>query len=485
MAMIYPVVGIPVCGRQPNPSPYHTHPRTKYPVPRRAVESQLYDLYKRGGLPGEPNVAWPNDLAALHEREPRRYAQVYSPPGPPQFAGRGRPRFEFAEQARWLPAPHRLGLVAHEVGHVLAGDDGSEEGADRAAAERLGVKIGYDRRWPGKGLQVARNPRMETKDWLAELARRLSPEELKWFPRLGDTSSEGESYTPRLKGDVQDQVLQALAQAGEGDVSTVEALAEATKFSPTAVRKALTELVKGRYPLVKTETQNVLVRAGRSGVRSTSNRRVYSLSRTGAVAASWERQAAAAALASGVTEKPPEDMETQALRAGMESEVLKAERKKLSLMEGNDPKLSPRKIEQPPFVRFQLVESDPFDPNGEVVIYGELVMLTGTGDDRSFGGIDSGYAVVVGVYVVPGLRRKFAATWLHELAAEEAHKRGLRLASSTDLPGDVRGFWIKQVRRGRAAPYHHHGPRSVVTRYMVHEGEPPGFHNPARRRGTR
>lgn len=152
--MIYPIVGIPVCVRK-NPSPYHTHPRMKFPVTRHEMEMQLHKLYAKAGLPGEPILNWPNELTQLHEREPRRYAQVYAPPGPDLFAGHDKPRFELAEQARWLPGKHRRGLLAHEVGHVIA-PDGSEDAADQAAYDKLGVKIGYDKRWPGKGLQVAR-----------------------------------------------------------------------------------------------------------------------------------------------------------------------------------------------------------------------------------------------------------------------------------------------------------------------------------------
>lgn len=67
--------------------------------------------------------------------------------------------FELAPQAVWLPDRHRRALLAHEVGHVLD-PDGGEDDADAAAECHTGVKIGYDRRWPGKGLQVAMNPEL-------------------------------------------------------------------------------------------------------------------------------------------------------------------------------------------------------------------------------------------------------------------------------------------------------------------------------------
>lgn len=87
-------------------------------------------------------------VTAEHEKNPRRYAQVTANDDPPQF--------EFAEQTLRLPWPHRLGLYAHEVGHVLDPDPKkTEPGADQTALKALGIRVGYDRRWPGKGLQVA------------------------------------------------------------------------------------------------------------------------------------------------------------------------------------------------------------------------------------------------------------------------------------------------------------------------------------------
>jgi hypothetical protein len=65
--------------------------------------------------------------------------------------------FGFSRKILVLDDDHRRAIVAHEVGHVLAwthyGDD-SEDGADEAAEQFLGVPICYDHDWPGKGLQV-------------------------------------------------------------------------------------------------------------------------------------------------------------------------------------------------------------------------------------------------------------------------------------------------------------------------------------------
>lgn len=85
-------------------------------------------------------------MGERHERDPRSYAQVVM---------KGAPHVELAPQAVWLPDPQRRALLAHEVGHRLR--PGSEQDADDAAAEVLGVQIDYDPRWPGKGLQVQTN----------------------------------------------------------------------------------------------------------------------------------------------------------------------------------------------------------------------------------------------------------------------------------------------------------------------------------------
>jgi cation transport regulator ChaC len=145
-------------GRNRNPSPGHTHPMLKHPIPRGRVIGELYDLYYKAKLPGDPELSWPNSLSSKHAEDPRRYAQVFFGGGDPGIGGRGRPRVELAEQVRWLPAAQRRGLLAHEVGHIVY-PEGTEDEADQAAYESTGVKIGYDHRWPGKGLQTARNPR--------------------------------------------------------------------------------------------------------------------------------------------------------------------------------------------------------------------------------------------------------------------------------------------------------------------------------------
>lgn len=87
-------------------------------------------------------------LEALNRRNPRRFAEVDV----------SRRSFYFAPQVLLLPRPQRLGVIAHEIGHVLAGSrPHTERHADLAAWAGLDVAILYDRRWPGKGLQTGRD----------------------------------------------------------------------------------------------------------------------------------------------------------------------------------------------------------------------------------------------------------------------------------------------------------------------------------------
>lgn len=141
-------------GRAANPAmrePVHPY---RYPVdpaiPEQQLVAELGELLQRGGLVGDGGPmaqVWLWDpLDVEHARNPRRYAQVI-----PDWR-----RFEFARATLQLPRCQRLGLLAHEVGHVLAPDGGEDE-ADQAAADILGVPIAYDERWPGKGLQIALN----------------------------------------------------------------------------------------------------------------------------------------------------------------------------------------------------------------------------------------------------------------------------------------------------------------------------------------
>lgn len=89
-----------------------------------------------------------DDVTTEHERNSRRYAQMY--------VDRGVPVFEFGEQMVWLPSAQRQGLYVHEIGHYLDPDpQRTEDGADVAGMRAFDCLILYDRRWPGKGLQTA------------------------------------------------------------------------------------------------------------------------------------------------------------------------------------------------------------------------------------------------------------------------------------------------------------------------------------------
>lgn len=150
----YEVVEYPDRVRRPNPE-HPSEPVAPYrypvesPIPPDQLVDELGTLLQRTHLcdGNPPAEVWLWDpLDREHAKNPRRYAQVI-----PELR-----RFEFARATLQLPRCHRLGLLAHEIGHVLD-PRASEAGADRIAGQVLGVKIGYDRRWPGKGLQVSRN----------------------------------------------------------------------------------------------------------------------------------------------------------------------------------------------------------------------------------------------------------------------------------------------------------------------------------------
>lgn len=130
-------------------SPYdpggYTYPLRSAPLTRKQLEFVLASLLLEGGVePRRATVTYLPELDDEHWRNPRRYAQV----GTQDLA------FEFTHAILWLPDAQLMGVLAHEVGHVLA-PEGGEDDADLAATEILGIPIGYDLRWPGKGLQTA------------------------------------------------------------------------------------------------------------------------------------------------------------------------------------------------------------------------------------------------------------------------------------------------------------------------------------------
>lgn len=121
----------------------------------RQLDAEVRGELRNAGIdPRHATVSLHEPLDREHARNSRRYAQVV-----PQDM-----QFEFARATLDLDDAHRSALVAHEVGHVIEyrrKGRHSEADADRAAKRELGMPICYDRRWPGKGLQVdcrARNP---------------------------------------------------------------------------------------------------------------------------------------------------------------------------------------------------------------------------------------------------------------------------------------------------------------------------------------
>jgi hypothetical protein len=122
-------------------------------VTRAEFGRELRRLVKLAGFdPLKVKIEFWKPLDREHEGDCRRYAQVYAH----NF------RFQFTSAILSLPERHRLGLLAHEVGHVIAirrHGDMSEDGADDRSRDVLGITIGYDMSWPGKGLQYARKIR--------------------------------------------------------------------------------------------------------------------------------------------------------------------------------------------------------------------------------------------------------------------------------------------------------------------------------------
>lgn len=52
-----------------------------------------------------------------------------------------------------LPKRHKIGIILHEIGHLLAGRSGSEADADRAAEGYFQVRIRYTNSRYGESLQ--------------------------------------------------------------------------------------------------------------------------------------------------------------------------------------------------------------------------------------------------------------------------------------------------------------------------------------------
>jgi len=124
------------------------HPRLKRPISVQQFTDEFHELWDRCRFRAMRHVLWPivtftKELEQTHNRNHRRYAQCI----PALYT------FEFAPQTLYLPKRYRTALIAHELGHCLA-PDGDEDDADQAALQHLGIRITYDKRFPGKGLQT-------------------------------------------------------------------------------------------------------------------------------------------------------------------------------------------------------------------------------------------------------------------------------------------------------------------------------------------
>lgn len=123
------------------------------------------DLCDAAGHAKRPKVVmWTADEE--RNAKSRDYAYVY----PSDW------EFHFSKKILAVSDAHREAIVAHEIGHCLAQqrwNSSTEDEADAAAEQGIGVPICYDKAWPGKGLQVvcgrASNPMARD----AEIAARL------------------------------------------------------------------------------------------------------------------------------------------------------------------------------------------------------------------------------------------------------------------------------------------------------------------------
>jgi len=121
-------------------------PRLRRPISDAQIEREFRAACAKAGI-SDPTIRVYPPLTEEHRRNPRRYAQCI----PHEHL------FEIAEQYRYLPWRYRLGLMAHEIGHVIDPDpEKTEDAADFWGGRALGIKIVYDHRWPGKGLQMAK-----------------------------------------------------------------------------------------------------------------------------------------------------------------------------------------------------------------------------------------------------------------------------------------------------------------------------------------
>jgi len=415
-------------------------PQLQHPIPRSQVQAELGEVWAAAGLPGGFRVAWPAYMDRRHRKNRRSYAEV-RPDGSPVL-------FAFADALRRLPAPNRWGLYAHEVGHVLD-PDGSEDEADAAARHTLGVRIGYDHRWPGKGLQSG-GP-----------VRRMNPEGCDsgiqfddgfCSPR-GELDSQPDDYW--TKGCA---AAVALAIGQElGDVTAAD-IAREMPCSLSSARRYLRELEELGAVRAWDETRGL----------DKTGRRIYQVSEAGMDLAEWIKYRQSTY---GVAEEAGDDP------LGLESYL-------------GDPGIDPWDWTQDQEWTFSVQVEPPADPtfdpwrflawtsdNPDYPI-GELVMFESghaVYDTRQFGAVGpEDYAPVGRMRIHPAYRQSGVSTALLERAAAEAEKLGVSLSSDDARTPGQAAWWTAQVGAGRARKVRHRSRKHPEASRYVLSYPPPG-----------
>lgn len=120
------------------------HPILLKPIDPGQLRADLASIWVRGRRGPPPRIKPSIELSGTHRGNSRRYAET---DGKTIFVA-----FEILS----LPKAQRMGLLAHELGHVVLRNrpGHTEADADEAARRVFGVVVNYSKKWPGKGLQA-------------------------------------------------------------------------------------------------------------------------------------------------------------------------------------------------------------------------------------------------------------------------------------------------------------------------------------------
>jgi len=88
-------------------------------------------------------LGWCPEIEGEHACSRRQYAHVFHLPNQVCLAR------EFSQ----LPERYRLGILMHELGHILIGPEGAEYDANRAA-QQLGIQIRYQSSQFGRDVET-------------------------------------------------------------------------------------------------------------------------------------------------------------------------------------------------------------------------------------------------------------------------------------------------------------------------------------------